>query len=341
MSGLGSRTRPEAKAGFSPRRPPPGNGRVARHGERYAKQGRDLVEVVGEPGVGSRGSIEEFRGGAPANGDAFGDLRRPHSSTPYGALRGLSAGCSASRQGDRSAARQPKSSECAGAGRRGSSPGLLSSVRRWPTYPTPPRRQSSSRSSGLSPRRGHDRAPRTCSYPAVLVVWRTPIGWTRRRASSFGRMRSCGATSVALVLTRRDVVSGFVPLRVRPGSDSNPGRRRATELAQVASDAAVAAPRGGGPGRAIRGATRCSCVSWWLRADAAKHRSLPDSVEAVIAARIDRLSATTVTFFAGSRCSAHVAPIDLLGAVLDEVPRRERQSGRGSREFVARDGRAT
>ena len=63
--------------------------------------------------------------------------------------------------------------------------------------------------------------------------------------------------------------------------------------------------------------------------------SLPDSVEAVIVARIDQLSANDRHFLRRVSVLGRVAPFELLGAVLDEVPHESHAIWTRVREFVA------
>ena len=143
-----------------------------------------------------------------------------------------------------------------------------------------------------------------------------------------------------LVLTRRDVETGFkapegaTSLRLEPLVGDE-----AIELVQVAAldgplpphEAAALAERSGGNPLFLR-----ELVAVASRGGSIE--SLPDSVEAVIAARIDQLSANDRHFLRRVSVLGRLAPFDLLGAVLDEVPDESDPVWARLREFVAPDG---
>ena len=143
-----------------------------------------------------------------------------------------------------------------------------------------------------------------------------------------------------LCFTRRDVESGLVVspddstrLRLEPL-----GEAEAAELVQVAArdapllahDAARLAERSGGNPLFLRELVAAA-------RDAQDIDSLPDSVEAVIAARIDRLSADDRHFLRRVSVLGRSAPFDLLGAVLDEAPATDDPIWARLGEFAALD----
>ena len=143
-----------------------------------------------------------------------------------------------------------------------------------------------------------------------------------------------------LVLNRRDLPTGLAApestttrMRLEPlvGAD-------AIELVQVASHDAPLSPH-----EAETLAERSGGNPLFLRELVAVARqsnsveSLPDSVEAVITARIDQLSANDRHFLRRISVLGRLAPFDMLDAVLDEVPTKEDPIWARLKEFVAPD----
>ncbi len=139
-------------------------------------------------------------------------------------------------------------------------------------------------------------------------------------------------------LSRRDVESGFVAkeatcLRLEPLAGVE-----AAELAQVAArdaplpahQAAALAERSGGNPLFLRELVAAARESQGID-------ELPDSIEAVIAARIDRLSAEDRQFLRRASVLGRTAPVELLGAVLDGVPAAADPIWARLGEFAARD----
>jgi hypothetical protein len=142
-------------------------------------------------------------------------------------------------------------------------------------------------------------------------------------------------------VTRRDVDTGFVVpeeastvLRLEPLAGAE-----ATELAQVAArdapllahEALALAERSGGTPLFLRELVAAA-------RDAQDIDSLPDSVEAVIAARIDRLSPDDRHFLRRVSELGRSAPVGLLPAVLDEVPDPDDPIWARLGEFATIDG---
>ncbi len=125
------------------------------------------------------------------------------------------------------------------------------------------------------------------------------------------------------MLTRRDVTTGFVSpedgsvqLRLEPLEGAE-----ATELVHAAAGDAPLPPHVVATLADAPEAIPCSCWSWVSAArDTDDIDSLPDSVEAVIAARIDRLSVDDRRFLRRVSVLGRTTPLELLNAVLDDVP---------------------
>jgi class 3 adenylate cyclase/tetratricopeptide (TPR) repeat protein len=338
------RRRPDAKAGF------PLVGRREEMGKWHsmvesAMQGRgSIVEVIGEPGVGKSRLIEEFVSVAGQMTMLSATCEDYESSTPYAALRDLVRGLlkldevaefASTAEGLRNALAAVSPGLVAWAP-------LVASVVGVYMPETP-------ESAELDPEFRSFRLAEVMTelldrlMPGPMLVVLEDTHWMDEASSELLSyvIARAEARPWLLVLNRRDIASGLVApagvttqMRLEPlvGAD-------AIELVQVASDdtplppheAAALAERSGGNPLFLR-----ELVAVARQTNSIE--SLPDSVEAVIAARIDQLSANDRHFLRRVSVLGRVAPFELLGAVLDEVPRESQPIWARVREFVAPDG---
>ncbi|MGO9333000.1 MAG: adenylate/guanylate cyclase domain-containing protein [Acidimicrobiales bacterium] len=282
------------------------------------------VELVGEPGVGKSRLVEEFRREAATMRILATNCEYYQSSIPYGALRGLVRELLGIEQASGGAeARERLSSVLADAHLLQWAP-LVGTVA---DVDMPDTRETAE----LDPEFRAQRLGRVMTLllgelvdrPTVFVIEDTH--WMDEASGDLLRhlTASIGWKPCLFCYTRRDVETGFV------GREPDVSRMKlepldgaaATELVQMAMSAnplpaqkaAALAERSGGNPLFLRE----------LLAEAHEGgdlESLPDSVEAVIAARIDRLSTTDRHFLRRVSVLGRSAPRELLAAVLEAVP---------------------
>jgi class 3 adenylate cyclase/tetratricopeptide (TPR) repeat protein len=289
-----------------------------------------VVEVVGEPGVGKSRLIEEFRSVGAAAGMVMLSVTCEYydSSTPYGALRGLLRRLLGLEEPTLEETTKPATAQRLAEVLTELAPELvpwaplIGAVADIDVPATP-------ETSELGPefwalRRGEVMTKLLdvlLPSPTVLVV--EDAHWMDEASAELLRHVLAMGTGRPWLwcLTRRDVESGFVPkesscLRLEPLAGAE-----ATQLAQVAArdaplpahQAAALVERSGGNPLFLRELVAAA-------REAQDIDELPDSIEAVIAARIDRLSADDRQFLRRASVLGRTAPVELLGAVLEEVP---------------------
>ncbi len=302
-----------------------------------------VVELVGEPGVGKSRLVEEFTSVADAMDMVSVACEYYQSSTPYGALRDLV----------RAVLGLPAS------GGAVSAPQLVSALaERAPALvPWAPLVgavvdvdvAATAETSDLEPEFWRVRLCEVVteilaavwSSATVLVV--EDSHWMDEASAEVFRhmVAAAGDRPWLLCFTRRDVESGLVlgveastRLRLEPL-----GEAEANELVQVAArdaplpahEVAALAERSGGNPLFLRELVAAA-------RDAQDIDALPDSVEAVIAARIDRLSADDRHLLRRISVLGRSAPFKLLAAVLDDVPGPGDAIWARLGEFAAADG---
>jgi tetratricopeptide (TPR) repeat protein len=144
-----------------------------------------------------------------------------------------------------------------------------------------------------------------------------------------------------ICVTRRDVETGFtaphapgiVSLRPQPltSADSHALIGAVTEAAPLSeSDMATLATRAGGNPLFLKELLAATQSAGGVEA-------LPDSVEAVVMARLDRLAPTDRNLLRRAAVLGQAFTLDLLAAVLDDVPAMDDDIWRRVGEFVGRD----
>ncbi|MGD0310963.1 MAG: adenylate/guanylate cyclase domain-containing protein [Acidimicrobiales bacterium] len=150
---------------------------------------------------------------------------------------------------------------------------------------------------------------------------------------------SVGATSWLICMTRRDLESGFVAPDDATRIDLGPlDEQETTRLAEAAtsetplsaSELGVLVRRSGGNPLFLRELLAAALGG-------AEVEGLPDSVEGVVAARIDRLSSDDRHLLRRLSVLGQSAPIDLVGAVVDELPAPRHPVWRRLDDFVVWD----
>lgn len=301
-----------------------------------------VIEIVGEPGAGKSRLLEEFRS---VTGDVT-TLRVTgeyyDSSTPYGALRGtIRRLLGLEETGDATAPEQLQRAIDTIAPELSAWAPLVGAVVDVGLPDTP--ETSELAPAFRSQRLGEvmvDLLDSCLPDPTVLIV--EDAHWMDDASSDLLRhvAASVGTRPWLLCLTRRDEKTGFVApegsaieMRLEPLAGDE-----ATELVQLMladnplPDHVVAtlAERSGGNPLFL-----LELVS------AARHtddfESLPDSVEAVIAARIDRLSGDDRRFLRRVSVLGRTTPCNLLSAVLDDVPGKDDSIWQRLEEFVTVD----
>ena len=303
-----------------------------------------IVEVIGEPGVGKSRLIEEFVSVAGQMTMLSATCEDYGSSTPYAALRELVRGLLKLEQ----AGGFPPSPAGLKAALQAVSPPLVP----WaplvgavvgidvPETPESAELDPEFRSFRLGAV-VTELLDRVVPGP-LLVVLEDTHAMDEASSELLGHVIArAEARPWLLVLNRRDLPTGLAApegtttrMHLEPlvGAD-------AIELVQVASHDAPLSPH-----EAATLAERSGGNPLFLRelVAVARHsnsvESLPDSVEAVITARIDQLSANDRHFLRRISVLGRLAPFDLLGAVVDEVPTAEDPIWARLREFVALDG---
>jgi class 3 adenylate cyclase/tetratricopeptide (TPR) repeat protein len=301
-----------------------------------------VIEIIGEPGAGKSRLIEEFR----TVTDDVTTLRVTgeyyDSSTPYGALRGTIRRLLGLEEfGDAPAPEQLQCAIGTIAPELGAWAPLVGAVVDVGLPETP-------ETSELAPAFRNQRLGEVmvdlldCCLPDPTVLIVEDAHWMDEASSDLLRhvAASVDTRPWLLCLTRRDVQTGFVApegstvqMHLEPLAGDE-----ATELVQLTlADAplpahvvATLAERSGGNPLFL-----LELVS------AARHtddiESLPDSVEAVIAARIDRLSADDRRFLRRVSVLGRTTPYKLLSAVLDDVPGEGDPIWKRLEEFVTVD----
>jgi class 3 adenylate cyclase/tetratricopeptide (TPR) repeat protein len=303
-----------------------------------------IVEVIGEPGVGKSRLIEEFVTVAGHMRMLSATCEDYESSTPYAALRDLvrgliklddPAGFPASPAGLQAALTAVSPALLAWAP-------LVAAVVGIDTPETP-------ESTELDPEFRSFRLAAVVTElldrlaPGPLLVILEDTHWMDEASSELLKnvIARAEARPWLLVSNRRDVTTGLVApegvttrMRLEPLVGTE-----AIELVQVAShdtplsphEAASLAERSGGNPLFLRELVAVARQSTSIE-------SLPDSVEAVITARIDQLSTNDRHFLRHISVLGRLAPFNLLGAVLDQVPTKSDPVWARVREFVAPDG---
>ena len=302
-----------------------------------------VVEVIGEPGVGKSRLIEEFKSAAGEMTTLSATCEYYDSSTPYTVLRPLVRGLLLLDEGGKYAS-TPE-------GLRDALAAVAPALVPWaplvgpvvgietPDTPESAELELEFRSYRLAAV-VTDLLERLVPGPMLVVLEDTH--WLDEASGELLSriMTRASEKPWLLVLTRRDVETGFVApegatcLRLEPLVGDE-----AIELVQVAArdaplpphQAAALAERSGGNPLFLR-----ELVA--VASNAGSIESLPDSVEAVIAARIDQLSANDRHFLRRVSVLGRLASFDLLGAVLDEVPDESDPVWARVRQFVAPGG---
>jgi len=159
-------------------------------------------------------------------------------------------------------------------------------------------------------------------------------------ADLFGALAaSVGATSWLICVTRRDVETGFVGPSDATHLELGPlDEHHAMELAELATHDAPL------PGHDLRQLVRRSDGNpLFLRellaaaVGGASVDTLPDSVEEVVAARIDRLSSDDRHLLRRLSVLGQSAGLDLVREVVDELPERDDPTWQRLDDFVSRD----
>ena len=284
-----------------------------------------IVEIVGEPGVGKSRLVEEFRTVASEMEIVSATCEYYESSTPYGALRSLV----------RELLHLEKANDAEIGGRLSSAVAevapdlgpwvpLIGAVADIEVPDTPETAELDPEFWGLRLREVMTSLLGVL-LPSPTVLIMEDSHWMDEASAELLRHLAGVVAERPWVLcsTRRDVDTGFVApgdratcLRLEPLAGDE-----ATELVQAtardapfpAHEAAALAERSGGNPLFLRELVAAA-------RDSHDIDSLPDSVEAVIAARIDRLSSDDRHFLRRVSVLGRSAPVNLLGAVLDDVP---------------------
>jgi len=301
-----------------------------------------VVELVGEPGVGKSRLVEEFRSNAQGMALLRASCEYYESSRPYGALRSL--------------VRKllhldgAKTDEVLGVELIDALAALSPTLVPWTPLvaavvdldvpDTPETAELEPEFRGL--RLGESMVEiLSCLLrrPTLLVIEDTH--WMDEASAELLRHVAAAADTHPWLLcfTRRDVESGFVApdhsltrLRLEPLAATE-----AATFVEMASDNAPLAPhevaalseRSGGNPLFLRELVAAA-------RDADGIDSLPDSIEAVIAARIDRLAADDRHFLRQVSVLGRTAPIDLVEVVLD-IPDEADTIWQRLREFLVDD----
>ena len=301
-----------------------------------------VIEIVGEPGAGKSRLIEEFRTVAAGIATLTVTGEYYDSSTPYGALRGTMRAL----LGLRETGSAPTPAEVRQAIDRiapelGAWAPLVGAVVDVVLPDTP--ETSELAPAYRSQRQGEvmvELLAHLSPDPTVIIV--EDAHWMDEASSDLLRhvAASVDTRPWLLCLTRRDVKTGFVApeedsvqLRLEPLEGAE-----ATELVQATvGDApfpphvvATLAERSGGNPLFL-----LELVS--AARDTDDIESLPDSVEAVIAARIDRLSVDDRRFLRRVSVLGRTTPLKMLDAVLDDVPGAGDSIWPRLEEFIAVD----
>jgi class 3 adenylate cyclase/tetratricopeptide (TPR) repeat protein len=311
-----------------------------------AKKGEGrLVEIVGEPGMGKSRLVAQLRQLAAGMVQLSAVCERYDSSTPYHAVRGLLRNLLKlpADRNDEAAAAQFLDEVASRA------PGVL------PWAPLIAGVLDLSVPETRETRELEEEFRRTRLAEAViellghllphsgLLTVEEAHFMDQASAELFGRLAGAvGATSWLICVTRRDVESGFVApsedttrIKLRPLDE-----KAATALAEVVTKDAPLSPRelgalverSGGNPLFLRELIAASRSGETLEA-------LPDSIEEVIAARIDRLSNDDRYLLRQLAVLGQSFSTDLLPHVVDELPGEEDATWKRLEEFVARDGR--
>lgn len=301
-----------------------------------------VIEIIGEPGAGKSRLIEEFRTVTDDLTTLTVTGEYYDSSTPYGALRGtIRLLLGLEEIGDAPSLEQFQCAIDTIAPDLGAWAPLVGAVVDVGLPDTP-------ETSELAPAFRSQRLGEVivdlldCCLPDPTVIIVEDAHWMDEASSDLLRhvAASVHTRPWLLCLTRRDEQTGFVApegsaiqMHLEPLAGDE-----ATELVQLTlADAplpahvvATLAERSGGNPLFL-----LELVS------AARHtddiESLPDSVEAVIAARIDRLSADDRRFLRRVSVLGRTTPYTLLSAVLDDVPGEGDSIWQRLEEFVTVD----
>jgi tetratricopeptide (TPR) repeat protein len=299
------------------------------------------VEVVGEPGLGKSRLVEEFQREAATMRILATNCEYYQSAIPYGALRGLvrellgidnnSGGAEARERlaGILAESNLLEWAPLVGTVADIAMPETPETAELDPEFRTQQLGQVMTQLLG-----------ELVDRPTLFVIEDTH--WMDEASADLLRylIASIAWAPCLFCYTRRDVESGFV------GRESDVSRMKltpldgaaATELIEMAMStnplsaqkAGVLAERSGGNPLFLRE----------LLAEAHEGGdldSLPDSVEAVIAARIDRLSTADRHFLRRVSVLGRSAPRELLGAVLEAVPGPADDLWHRLAEFIAPD----
>ena len=302
-----------------------------------------VIEVIGEPGAGKSRLIEEFRTVTEGVTTLTVTGEYYDSSTPYGALRGtIRALLGLGESGATPTPEQLLQAIDRIAPQLGAWAPLVGAVVDVALPDTP--ETSELAPAFRSQRQGEvmvDLLGHLSSDPTVIIV--EDAHWMDEASSDVLRhvAASVDTRPWLLCLTRRDEETGFVA----PGANSIRMRleplegAEATELVQAKVGdtplpphvvATLAERSGGNPLFLLE------LVS--AARDTDDIESLPDSVEAVIAARIDRLSVDDRRFLRRVSVLGRTTPLELLDAVLDDVPGEGDSIWTRLEQFVTVDG---
>jgi class 3 adenylate cyclase/tetratricopeptide (TPR) repeat protein len=293
--------------------------------EAMRRRSGSVMEVVGEPGAGKSRLIEEFR--TVAEGVTTFTVTGEYydASTPYGALRGtIRELLGLEESGEPPTPEQLRQAIGRIAPDLAPWAPLVGAVVDVALPDTP---ETSELDPAFRSQRLGEAMVDLFVYllPDPTVIFVEDAHWVDDASSDLLRhvAASVDTRPWLLCLTRRDQETGFVAfegasvqLRLEPL-----GGAEATQLVQAtAGDAplpphvvATLAERSGGNPLFL-----LELVS--AARDSDDIESLPDSVEAVIAARIDRLSVDDRRFLRRVSVLGRTTPLKLLAAVLDEVP---------------------
>ena len=302
-----------------------------------------VVEITGEPGVGKSRLLEELLSVATHARTMTVTCEQYDSATPYGAVRSLVRGIVGIGDGSRF----PAGPDGLRAALASAAPELVP----WaplvgavvdvelPETPETAELEPEFRSARL----GETMAELFSRLLPGLTIVAVEDAHAMDEASATLVRRVAAAAADhpwLFVFTRRDVASGFV---------ATPGAVTRIELAPLAgTDAAtlVEIATGGeplSPHETAALAERSGGNPLFLQELVAAARaggsieSLPDSVEAVIAARLDRLDPGDRHLVRRASVLGRSAPWHLLAAVLEEVPTRSDPTWSRVREFLAPD----
>ncbi len=304
-----------------------------------------LVEIVGEPGVGKSRLVVQLRELAAGMEQLSAVCERYDSSTPYHVVRGLLRGLlQLPAEGSDEAIAQRFLGELAT---------RAPTVLPWAPLiagaidlPVPETRETNELEDEF-------RRVRLAEAIIELVAHLLPHGglltveeahfMDQASAELFGRLTAAiGTTSWLICVTRRDLESGFVaPPEDAVRIELEPlDARAASELAQVVTKDAPLAPhelkvlveRSGGNPLFLR--ELIAAAGSGEAVDA-----LPDSVEEVIAARIDRLSNDDRYLLRQLAVFGQSFSVDLLRSVIDELPEEYDPAWQRLDQFIARDSK--